>query len=122
LTDARAQLQYRPEAFVRMRLDEAETVARELLAENQEARRSGLSSTLWDEEDAEARATLADVASKRRVLDIIQPDLDKGTQVFAPDRGGFEQWGKAYLIACALASRWADHEDYSHKWERATCR
>jgi hypothetical protein len=43
-------------------------------------------------------------------------------QVFALDRGGFEQWGKAYLIACALASRWADHEDYSHKWERATCR
>ncbi|MGI5274731.1 DUF6221 family protein [Nonomuraea sp. CA-218870] len=116
MTDARAQLQYRPEAFVRMRLDEAETVARELLAENQEAR-SGLSSTLWDEEDAEARATLADVASKRRVLDIIQPDLDTGVQVFSPERDGFEQWGKAYLIACALASRWADHEDYSHKWE-----
>jgi hypothetical protein len=54
--------------------------------------------------------------------DVNQPDLDKGTQVFALDRGGFEQWGKAYLIACALASRWADHEDYSHKWERATCR
>ena len=118
MTDQAARLQYRPEAFVRMRLDEAEADANRILAENQELREGGLSSTLWDEQDAEALAVLADVVSKRWVLDIIQPDLDTGTQVFGPDRDGFEQWSKAYLIACALAEPWADHEDYSFKWER----
>lgn len=111
-------LDYRPEAFVRERLNEAETDARAVLDENRQARQRGLSSTLWDEQDAEANATLADIASKRRILDIIQPDLDTGTQVFAPEREGFEQWGKAYLIACALTLPWADHEDYSHKWAK----
>lgn len=118
MTDTRAHLQYRPEAFVRMRLDEAEKTAHATLDENREARQGGLSSTLWDEQDAEANTVLSDVASKRRILDIIQADLDAGTQVFSPDRDGFEQWGKAYLIACALAEPYADHEDYSHKWAR----
>lgn len=114
----RGQLTYRPEAFVRARLGEAEADAHQVLTENQSLREGGLSSTLWDEQDVEALTVLADVASKRRVLDIIQPDLDAGTQVFSPARDGFEQWGKAYLIACALALPWADHEDFSHKWER----
>lgn len=117
-SDMRHQLQYRPEAFVRARLDEAEAEARQILAENQGLREGGLSSTLWDEQDAWALDALADVASKRAILNIIQPDLDAGTRVFAPDREGFEWWGKAYLIACALASMWADHEEYSHKWAR----
>ncbi|TYB69710.1 hypothetical protein FXF51_05985 [Nonomuraea sp. PA05] len=119
MTDTRAQLQYCPEAFVRMRLDEREKDACGALEINQKARDAGLmGSTLWEEEDAAMHAVLADVKSKRWILDIIQPDLDAGTQVFGPDRDGFERWGKAYLIACALAEPWADHEDYSHKWAK----
>jgi hypothetical protein len=111
-------LDYRPEAFVRERLNEREKDARALLDENRQARQRGLSSTLWDEQDAEANAALIDIESKRRILDIIQPDLDTGTQVFAPKREGFERWGKAYLIACALALPWPDHPDYSPKWAK----
>ena len=112
-------LAYRPEAFVRARLEEAETDARQVLTENEILRRGGCSSPLWDEQDAWARDTFANVASKRRVLDIIQPDLDAGTGAFTPDpQATMERWGKAYLIACALALPWADHPDYSHKWAK----
>lgn len=98
------ELDYRPEVFVRARLDEDEKAERR-----------------YGEEGCDLcghtpRRPLADIAAKRRILDLIQPDLDTGTQVFAPDRDGFERWSKAYLTACALAAPYEDHPDYSHKW------
>lgn len=107
-------LTYRPEVFVRARLDEIDP------NDYHDRCQCDLGALLvfGDCSCSTPEMMRRDIEAKRMILDLIQPDLNTGIQVFAPDQEGFERWSKAYLIACALAGLYADHPDYSHKWAR----
>lgn len=95
-----------PAGFLRARLDEQEAGAREVLAHNARSRVRGLTSTVWDEEDADADAELREVAAKREILRM------------AAEWDRYSEWDRVTLDAVIehLAAAYNHHPDYRPEW------
>ncbi|MFI7630243.1 DUF6221 family protein [Microbispora rosea] len=107
-------------AFLRARWDTEARDAQELLDDNQESRTStGYGSTLWDEQDLEARWTLRDVEAKRKILAALESARKDLDGVGEAGLDAVMYVGKVSAlrdVVSALAEPYADHEDYREEW------
>lgn len=114
-------------AFLCARLNDADEDAQRTLAANALARRAGLSSTLWDEEDHWATWTRRDVAAKRRLIELHElvqqdgrcahcvqwcDDCDNQTQC---DHGTENRPWPCPTVR-VVTSIYSDHVDYRQEW------
>lgn len=110
MTDADALL-----AFLRVQLDEQAAEAQGTVDGNATARAKGLSSTLWDEQDAAATRVLREVEAKRRLLDHIAGEFGGRLQIHDGD-----QWvDHGEIMLRLLATPYADQPGYRNEWRPA---
>jgi hypothetical protein len=104
-------------AFLAARLDERETGAKEVLADNVRSRANiGLGSTLWDEQDEAARMELREVEADRAILALLKQDVVDGRE---RDYDATEVLEQVVRIRSAV---YIDHPDYRPEWAAPAAR
>lgn len=112
-----------PAAFLTARLDEREAGAREVIAHSARAREStGLRSTLWDEEDADALMALREVEADRKLLAEREEVRSKFEEFSGSRDRELPGWWAGRVIEIdriirIRAAIWDSHPDYDAQWK-----
>ena len=106
-------------AFLATRADEREAGARQVLTFTARSRTHGLTSTLWDEQDAGARTELCEAEAVRNILAryedcLVRMEDPAYGQALARDQAReYEDF-----VLPALGAIWSDHPDYqAEEWK-----
>ena len=104
-------------AFLNARLSEDAADAEGVLDYNAAARKRGLLSTLWDEEDDRANRTLREAAFKRAIVELCARVIEEDSDEYWSD-GPWDALTVVQRILRDMAAIWSDHPDYRQEWKR----